>query len=123
MDNAMTSSLVHVSRGRLDEIGMGDPSFTVELIEIMISDGGERVQKLRAAFEARRFEEVGKVAHSLKGAALNVGALSLATLCANIDEIVRKLNSEITADHVNSLETEFEFVANELEQIRSELIA
>lgn len=119
----MTSSLVHVSRGRLDEIGMGDPSFTVELIEIMISDGGERVQKIRSAFESRRFEDVGKVAHSLKGAALNVGALSLANLCATIDETVRKLNSEITPEHVKTLEEEFKFVADELQQIRSELLA
>lgn len=123
MENSITTSSPHVSRGRLDEIGMGDPVFTAELIDIMLEDGTLRVQKIRAACHAGYQEEVGKLAHSLKGAALNVGALALANLCASIDESVRKLGTPCTGEQIGLLEQEFADVAHELSQIKGELTA
>ncbi|MCB9365935.1 MAG: Hpt domain-containing protein [Calditrichaeota bacterium] len=117
----MAENSPHVSRGRLEEIGLGDPSFTVELIDIMLSDGQLRVSKLRDAFDAASFEDVGRIAHSLKGAALNIGAGKLAELCSEIDKTVRKLNETIEAQRVEALEAEFRVVASELSSIRSEL--
>ncbi|MCB9368863.1 MAG: Hpt domain-containing protein [Calditrichaeota bacterium] len=112
-----------MSRARLDEIGMGDPSFTVDLIDIMLVDGMERIEKIRASFTTGDCEEVGRTAHSLKGAALNVGALTLATLCAEIDDTVRKLRIAITDDQVDKVEEEFSLVKEELLNIKSELSA
>lgn len=123
MNNDMTSETKHVSRSRLDEIGMGDPAFTVELINIMLEDGSMRVTQIRAAYEAQRIEEMGKIAHSLKGAALNVGAAELAHLCAFIDDTVRKLGQTIEANSILAVEQEFNDVARELGEIKSELIA
>lgn len=123
MNNDMTSETKHVSRGRLDEIGMGDPVFTAELIDIMIEDGLSRVRHIRAAFEAQRMEELGKIAHSLKGAALNVGAAELANLCASIDDTVRKLGQTIEGAKILAVEQEFDDVARELGAIKLELTA
>ena len=123
MEKSITTSIPHVSRGRLDEIGMGDPMFTAELIDIMLEDGALRVQKIRAASLAENQEEIGKLAHSLKGAALNVGALELANLCAIMDEAVRKLGTACTSEQIKHLEQEFTDVATELMQIKSELTA
>ncbi len=123
MKNSITLLTTHVSRGRLDDIGMGDPNFTVELIDIMIEDGSQRVQKLRTAHNLQHFEEVGKIAHSLKGAALNVGAMTLAQLCAEIDETIRSLSEAITPEQVALVEAEFTSVVEELKQIKSEITA
>ncbi len=102
---------------------MGDPVFTAELIDIMLEDGATRIQKIRAACQAGFQDEVGKLAHSLKGAALNVGALSLANMCAAIDEAVRKHGTPCTGDQVATLAQEFADVSHELTLIKSELSA
>jgi HPt (histidine-containing phosphotransfer) domain-containing protein len=123
MINSITSSPPHVSRGRLDEIGMGDPSFTIDLIDIMVEDGKMRVETIRKAFDAGDADEVGRTAHSLKGAALNVGAINLAALCADLDDSARKTRITITQDQVEKVELEFALVREELLSIRSELSA
>ncbi|MCL4305039.1 Hpt domain-containing protein [bacterium] len=117
----MSTISPHVSRSRLDEIGMGDPSFTAELIDIMLEDGNSRVHMLRQAYEAQEMESVGKLAHSLKGAALNVGANALADLCASIDDTARKLRILVEASRIEALEQEFAHVSHELLTIKSEL--
>lgn len=117
----MSTISPHVSRSRLDEIGMGDPSFTAELIDIMLDDGNSRVHMLRQAYEAQEMESVGKLAHSLKGAALNVGANALADLCASIDDTARKLRILVEESRIEALEQEFAHVSHELLTIKSEL--
>lgn len=102
---------------------MGDPVFTAEIIDIMLEDGAMRVQSIRAACNCGSFEEAGKLAHSLKGAALNVGATELATMCAKIDDSARKIDSQFPVELVSEVETEFAVVAEELFQIKSELSA
>ena len=57
MSNSIATS-VHVQRSRLDEIGLGDPDFTIELIDIMLEDGLERTRTLRAAYQAERMADV-----------------------------------------------------------------
>lgn len=117
----MSGSGSHVLRSRLDEIGMGDPVFTSELIDVMLEDGLIRVQRLREAYEADQLEDVGRLAHSLKGAALNIGALPLAALCASVDDSVRKLKETIGRDRVEDIEREFNEVAQALTRIKQEL--
>ena len=65
--------------------------------------------------------DVGALAHSLKGAALNIGASNLATLCASIDDTVRKLGLTIEAQRIAELEREFSDVARELNDIKDAL--
>jgi HPt (histidine-containing phosphotransfer) domain-containing protein len=117
----MKNDSPHVSRARLDEIGMGDPEFTIELIDMMLEDGLKRVEDMARAFAEHRSTDVGRLAHSLKGACLNIGALELASLCASIDETVRKLNETLDSNAVTQVSEEFHAVAEELVQIKREL--
>lgn len=110
-----------IDRSRLEEIGMGDAEFTRDIINMMIEDGAERIRMIRAAYNDQTWETVGREAHSLKGAALNVGANSLAELCATIDNTVRKLKSTIEASMLDQVESEFELVKQELTTIVSDL--
>ncbi|MBU0691631.1 Hpt domain-containing protein [bacterium] len=110
-----------VDRSRLEEIGMGDTEFTRDIIQMMIEDGRERIRLIREAYKEQTWETVGREAHSLKGAALNVGANSLAELCASIDNTVRKLKTTIEESMLDEVESEFELVKNELTAIVSEL--
>jgi HPt (histidine-containing phosphotransfer) domain-containing protein len=105
-----------IDRDRLEEIGMGDAEFTREIIDMLIEDG----RLIREAYNQQTWEIVGREAHSLKGAALNVGANSLAQLCATIDDTVRKLKIAIDATQIEQVESEFELVTQELRSIASE---
>jgi HPt (histidine-containing phosphotransfer) domain-containing protein len=109
-----------IDRDRLEEIGMGDAEFTREIIDMLIEDGKERIRLIREAYNQQTWEIVGREAHSLKGAALNVGANSLAQLCATIDDTVRKLKIAIDATQIEQVESEFELVTQELRSIASE---
>ena len=109
-----------IDRARLEEIGMGDAEFTREIIEMLIEDGKERIAMIRDAYDHKTWETVGREAHSLKGAALNVGANSLAQLCAAIDDSVRKLKAEIDVSEIDRVETEFKLVTQELLSIVAE---
>ena len=119
----MQQASSHISRARLDEIGMGDPEFTIELIDMMLEDGQKRVEEMQQALAEHRSTDVGRIAHSLKGACLNMGALDLASLCASIDESVRKLNATLDSSVVRQVAEEFRAVSKELVQIKSELAA
>ena len=110
-----------IDKARLEEIGMGDAEFTRDIINMMIEDGKERIRLIREAYQEQTWDTVGREAHSLKGAALNVGANSLAALCAHIDDTVRKLKSTIEESALEEVEHEFEQVANELNTIVVEL--
>ncbi len=110
-----------VDRARLEEIGMGDDEFTCEIINMMLEDGVERIRLIREAYKDQTWDTVGREAHSLKGAALNVGANGLAELCANIDDMVRKLKTTIEENMLDQVESEFELVKSELSTIVSEL--
>jgi HPt (histidine-containing phosphotransfer) domain-containing protein len=112
-----------IDRARLEEIGMGDNEFTRDIINMMLEDGVERLRLIREAYQEQTWETVGREAHSLKGAALNVGANTLAELCATIDDTVRKLKSTIEEKMLDKVENEFELVKHELTTIVSELNA
>lgn len=112
-----------IQRSRLDEIGLGDPDFTIELIDIMLEDGAERVRQMRAALMADRPSELGRVAHALKGSALNIGALQLAALCAEIDNAVRIGGSTVAEDKIAEVESAFAQASAELSSIKRELSA
>jgi HPt (histidine-containing phosphotransfer) domain-containing protein len=116
-------STERIDRSRLEEIGMGDTTFTLEIIQMMIQDGEARVKAIREACDHQTWDAAGKEAHSLKGSALNVGAFELAKLCAQIDDAARTLKSTVETAMVETVEQEFESVRQQLLQIRSELEA
>ena len=106
-----------IDRERLNEISMGDAEFIREIVQMMIEDGEQRVLAIRAAYTKQEWEMLGREAHSLKGAALNVGAKELASLCAAIDDAARKLKSTIKESAVENVEAEFSVVKDELKSI------
>ena len=99
---------------RLLEAGMGDPEFTRELADMMLTDSSERLQKLRAAVEAEQWEAAGREAHSLKGAALNVGANDLARLCAEVEDHLRILQNTVGSAAIDAITAEFQAVSAEI---------
>ncbi len=81
---------------------MGDELVT--LVDAYLRDGDTRMQKLRDAAARGDAVEVGKLAHSLKSASANLGAVPLASRARKVEEAARKGTLANPADSVAALE-------------------
>jgi len=57
----------------------------LELIELFVSELPERVERVRAAWEERRLEELQRLAHQLKGASPSYGYDELGRIAARLE--------------------------------------
>jgi|SRR5580692_4795447 HPt (histidine-containing phosphotransfer) domain-containing protein len=73
----------------LKEIASAEDSMLPELVSLFIDDSTARLQKLSSACFRQDFTVVHAQAHSLKGSALQMGAASLASLCAALESADR----------------------------------
>ncbi len=73
----------------LIELGGDDSSFVVEVIDIYLDDSMLRVKALAQAIVQGDIDQVEKLAHSLKSASANVGALLLAQICSEAEKRAR----------------------------------
>jgi HPt (histidine-containing phosphotransfer) domain-containing protein len=65
----------------------GGPDVVVEVIDLFLGMAPGRLDALRTAAEAGDAAELGRLAHTLKGSAAQVGAMGLWRLCLRIEEI------------------------------------
>ncbi|MGH8112074.1 MAG: response regulator, partial [Rhodanobacteraceae bacterium] len=81
---------------------MGDE--LVALVDIYLRDGETRMRDLREAAGRGDGAAVGKLAHSLKSASANLGALPLSTRARHVEEAARNGTLADPADSVAALE-------------------
>ncbi len=98
---------IHVDRKVLSDLQEIMESNYVSLLETFLEDSEGRIRQLR---EARSAEELGRVAHSLKGSSSNMGALGLAELCRQLEERVKHLPCFGIEDLINQIDREFTVV-------------
>lgn len=67
-------SIVEISR--IQETSDGDIEFEKELIEMFIDDAAENI-KMIAARDVTQAKEIKQIAHTLKGASANIGAVAV----------------------------------------------
>jgi PAS domain S-box-containing protein len=68
----------------------GDMEFFKELLQLFLEDASGQVRKLAAAIEAGQSQAVMEEAHSIKGAAANLGADGVASLALRLEEMGRR---------------------------------
>jgi HPt (histidine-containing phosphotransfer) domain-containing protein len=70
----------------LKELGEGDEdSFFQEIVGLYIDQAQDLIDEIKAHAASREADKLGKTAHTLKGASLNVGARLFADVCKNIE--------------------------------------
>ncbi len=72
----MTDGVINMSvvAELLDLCDDGDTELIVDLIEMFLEDGPDRVREVREGLETEDWERVERAAHSLKGSSGNLGA-------------------------------------------------
>ena len=75
---------------RLEElldIDPGDPSMLLRFIDRFGAGARQRLAELRDAQAAGDAQAQGRIAHGLKGTAANLGAVALAEVCRQVEEL------------------------------------
>jgi PAS domain S-box-containing protein len=99
----------------------GRSSVVAEIIDLFLQTTPLRLEALRQVLPRGDFETVASVAHNLKGAALQIGARSVAELCARIQAEARRADATEVELLVDSLEQQYHEVRRVLELERARL--
>lgn len=106
--------------GALQElVGDDDPDFIVEVIDLFMTDSAQRVGELRTAAEEDDRKTVAQIAHALKSASANVGAVVLAGVCEHIEGVVRDDEQADLRDPVAQVVAMFTEVRDVLASLRA----
>jgi HPt (histidine-containing phosphotransfer) domain-containing protein len=76
------------------------------LIDTFLTDSKERLQRIKAGDAAQIFE----AAHSFKGSSSNMGALVLASLCHELEQLAKDNDLQGAGVLVDKIEQEFDFI-------------
>jgi HPt (histidine-containing phosphotransfer) domain-containing protein len=94
---------------------LGDAELLAELVEMFVDDATSRILALRGTLEKDDAEAVERVAHTLKGSCANMGALRMAEVCEDLQEMGRSGDLSGASELVEQLEAEFGRVRQALE--------
>lgn len=99
---------------RLRETSGGDREFEVELLRIFLEDCTRRLAILADALQSGDHKSVVREAHTIKGAALNVGTVHLHTLARTMEALRPSADPVDAQAHLHALQTEFELLRLEI---------
>lgn len=91
----------------LERMG-GDERFVEEVIDIFLIDALLQMNAIKASIEKKDIEGIRTHAHTLKGAAANVDALTMREICFNIESDARQGITDNAEMMLESLLLEYE---------------
>jgi HPt (histidine-containing phosphotransfer) domain-containing protein len=106
MDIPAADGQAAVDFSRIRETSDGDTDFEKELFGVFLEDCEDRLRRLNEAMAAGRLSEIQREAHTIKGAAANVGTTHLQEIAMHLEGMTDGASPESKA-LVNALEQEF----------------
>jgi HPt (histidine-containing phosphotransfer) domain-containing protein len=88
----------------------GEPDLIVELIDLYLEDARRRLTVMKESLAQRNWLSVKREAHSLRGSSGNLGALQMALICDEIEDLESR-------DLFPSIEALIGRLEQELEQV------
>jgi PAS domain S-box-containing protein len=92
--------------GFLDRL-MGDEEIAEKIVEVFLDDIPKQIESLKQALAVCDPETAQRVAHSIKGAAANVGGEALRELAAQVEKACKESNLGSVSDSCPQLESQF----------------
>ena len=93
----------------------GGPDILAKVVHLYLKNAPPMLEKLQEATATGNCELLRGTAHSLKSSSANMGALKLAELCAELEQMGREKNLDNAVTTLGILEFEFEAVCNALQ--------
>jgi len=91
-----------------------ETGMVTQLIDVFIEEARKRITELQSAIDSGDTNSAEKLAHSLKGSSLSIGATLMASVCLRLEEDVRLHLSEQCQRAIEDLKAEFDRVVNAL---------
>jgi CheY-like chemotaxis protein/HPt (histidine-containing phosphotransfer) domain-containing protein len=91
-----------------------DGSVLAEVIQLYLQEAPDYLRTLRNALEGGRLADLGRSAHAVKSASLNIGARALSDLCGRLERQAKSGESAGTAELVAGIGVLMERVRNAL---------
>jgi HPt (histidine-containing phosphotransfer) domain-containing protein len=86
----------------------GDPELLVDLIQMYLQDGPQKLEEIRDGLAQKDYDRVERAAHSLKGSAGNLGAILVQRDCEELQLASRQHSLEGIRDGVTKLRDHYE---------------
>lgn len=103
---ATDPSLDRATLDGLMELGDGDPSFLIEVIQQFLQDAPDHLKAIQQSVADRNADALMKAAHGFKGSCRNMGALPLGEFCLALEQKGHAGELEDVEDLVSALERE-----------------
>jgi CheY-like chemotaxis protein/HPt (histidine-containing phosphotransfer) domain-containing protein len=94
-------------RAAVLERAMGDQRLAADILNSFLEETPRQIQKLRALLEEGQAQTCGQQAHSIKGAAANIGGERLRQVAWEMEKAGDAGDLEAIADRMDSLESRF----------------
>lgn len=104
---------------RLRQVSLDDEEFLLELLQTYLADSAAQRAALEQAIAAEDLQELAERAHCIKGGASNLGAESLASLCAELERAAKI--GEARSDLNQAVQSEMERVSAKMQEVAGEL--
>lgn len=108
-DNSLLATDPPLDRATLDglmELGDGDPSFLIEVIQQFLQDAPDHLKAIQQSVTDGNADALMKAAHGFKGSCRNMGALPLGEVCLALEQKGHAGELEHVEDLVPALERE-----------------
>jgi signal transduction histidine kinase/CheY-like chemotaxis protein len=102
---------------RLRALGEGDSGFVVKFVRRFVEDTAAQLAALEAAVAQQDCDAARRIAHGLKGACSNLGAVRMAEMCAQLEAQAREGSIAGADGEVRLLEEEYERLSIGLVQV------
>lgn len=87
---------------------------TGELVKLFLESAAEGVSRLRQALARRDADATAHLAHALKGSVANLGAMKMADLCSELEELALASELDRAIDLIEHVDDEFHHVRTAL---------
>ena len=114
MDQVLDMSVVEELLSFSDD---GDPELLLDLIQMFLEDGPEKVRAVNEGLLAGDFEKMERAAHSLKGSSGNLGARLLQDTCEHLQLATRGRKLDESRSLTSQLEQRFQEAEVALRQL------
>jgi CheY-like chemotaxis protein/HPt (histidine-containing phosphotransfer) domain-containing protein len=104
--SAESQTPVYDREGFLDRL-MGDSQTAQAVIEVFLDDIPKQIESLKLSLEANDEKTFERIAHSIKGAAANIGGEALCELAAEIEKACKDGRFDAVAGRCPELEHQF----------------
>lgn len=104
-----------VNMKRLRQVSLEDDEFLLELLETYLEDAVRQRADLAEAEACADLQLLADRAHRIKGGASNLGAESLANLCAELERAAKR--GEPRSDLSQAVQSEMERVSQRLREL------